>query len=152
MQQFIRRNACTAALLNLVINAVIPAGILWPVASIGLRGGPPNWFTVLLPAVGISALATTIATFATLPGRPAGQSWLLAAVSNGLGIGLLFGLPVAIVLLAAKSFGSANWLVSKPAALGVSALVGATVGALASWVAVRRAASFFHLPLHAASY
>lgn len=152
MQQFIRRNARTAALLNLVINTVIPAGILWPVATIGLRGGPPNWFTVLLPAVGISALATTIATFATLPGKPANQSWLPAAVLSGLRIALLFGLPVALGLLAAKALTASNLEVTKTTALVVSALTGAAVGALASWVAVRRAASFFHLPLRAASY
>lgn len=152
MQQFIRRNARTAALLNLVINTVIPAGILWPVASVGLRGGPPNWFTVLLPAVGISALATTIATFATLPGKPANQSWLLAALLNGLRLALLFGLPVALGLLLVKALTTTNLEVDKITALVVSALTGAAVGALASWAAVRRAASFFHLPLRAARY
>lgn len=151
MQQFIRRNALLATGLNLVINAVIPAAIMWNDAAVNGLDAAPNLFTLLLPAVGISALATTIATFATIPGRPASRSWLPAAVLNGVVISLLFAAPVAVALLAARAAGLGHFVLVKPTALALSSLVGGATGALSSFVAVRRAARFFHLPLGAAN-
>ncbi|RZK12007.1 MAG: hypothetical protein EOO56_28480, partial [Hymenobacter sp.] len=105
MQQFIRRNALLATGLNIIINAVIPAAIMWNDTAVHGLGATPNLFTLLLPAVGISAFATTIATFATMPHRPAGQRWLPAALATGLGIALLFAVPVAGALLLAQAAG-----------------------------------------------
>lgn len=147
MQQFIRRNALLATGLNIVINAVIPAAIMWNDTAVHGLDAAPNLFTLLLPAVGISAFATTIATFATVPGRPVGQHWLPTAMLNGLGIALLFAVPVAVALLLTQSAGLGHFLLTKSTALVLSSLVGGIVGALASFVAVRRAAKFYHLPL-----
>ena len=144
MHDFRRRNARTAALANLAINAVIPFFILLPVAAVNAKGGAPNLYTLLLPAVFISALATTIATFATLPGRPAGRGWLPAAVLNGVGIGLLFAGPVLSGLLLAQTFIAGKLLIAKPVALALSAATGALVGYLASFVALRRALKLHH--------
>jgi hypothetical protein len=151
MQQFIRRNALLATGLNVVINAVIPAAIMWNDPAVNGLTAAPNLFTLLLPAVFISALATTIATFATLPGRLAGRGWLPAALLHGVGIALLFAGPVAGLLLAARAAGLGHFVLAKPMALVLSALVGGATGALSSFVAVRRAATFFHLPLSAAT-
>lgn len=146
MQVFRKRNARTAALANLAINAVIPFFILLPVSAVNVKGGAPNLFTLLLPAVFISALATTIATFATLPGRAAGRSWLPAAVGHGAGIGLLFAGPVLAGLLLAQAFIAGKPLIAKPVALALSAATGALVGYLASFVALRRALKLHHPP------
>ncbi|QDA62361.1 hypothetical protein [Hymenobacter jejuensis] len=151
MQAFRKRNARTATLANLVINAVIPFFILLPVSAINVKGGAPNLLTLLLPAVFISALATTIATFATLPGRPSGLGWLPAAVLNGVGIGLLFAVPVLVALLVMQFLISDNHLISKPIALLMSAITGAGVGYLASFVALRRALKLHNSSLNDAA-
>jgi hypothetical protein len=139
MQAFRKRNARTATLANLGINAVIPFFILLPVSAVNVKGGAPNLLTLLLPAVFISALATTIATFATLPGRPAGRPWLPAAVLNGVGIGLLFAVPVLAGLLPVQAMAADKMTIAKPVALLLSAVTGAAIGCLASFVALRRA-------------
>jgi hypothetical protein len=143
LQDFRYRNARTATLANLVINAVIPFVILLPVSAINVKGGAPNLFTLLLPAVFISALATTIATFATLPGRPTSKSWLPTAVLNGVGIGLLFAVPVLAALLVVQSLTAGNPSIVKGTALVLSAATGSLVGFLASFVALRRALKLF---------
>ncbi len=139
------RNARTAALANLVINAVIPFFILLPATAVSVKGAAPNLLTLLLPTVFISALATTIVTFATLPGR-AQRGWVPAAILNGVGIGLLFAGPVAAAALLIQALVPGQPTLGKPVALALSALLGAAVGALSSLVAVRRASSFFKLP------
>jgi hypothetical protein len=151
MQDFRRRNARTATLANLAINAVIPFFILLPVAGVKVQGEAPNLLTLLLPAVFISALATTIATFATLPSRPVGAGWLPAALLNGVGIGLLFAVPVLAGLLLVQGLLPSGAVIGKPVALLLSALTGALVGYLSSFVALKRALKSHPSSLNAAS-
>lgn len=139
MQQFMRRNSRTATLANLVINAVVPFLILLPATTVSVKGGAPNLFSVLLPSVFISALATTLVTFATLPGRAAGAGWLPAALRSGLGIGLLLAGPVLLALGLLRLLAPGNPLLAKELAIGLSAVVGAAAAYLASRLAVRRA-------------
>lgn len=150
MQAFRKRNARTASLANLVINAVIPFFILLPATAVNVKGAAPNLLTLLLPTVFISALATTIVTFGTLPGR-AGRGWVPAAILNGVGVALLFAVPVAAGLFLIQALVPGQPVLGKPVALAMSALLGAAVGALSSLVALRRASSYFKIPLTASA-
>ncbi|HEX8506537.1 MAG TPA: hypothetical protein VF630_14315 [Hymenobacter sp.] len=149
MQNFIRANALKATAANLVVNAAIPALLLRSEPFVNLKGATPNLLSVLLPAVFMSALVTTLITFGTMtaarkrgrlaPALPPGASWLPRALLEGVGIGLLFAVPVLAVVLGVQAQ-SANGPISTGTMVVASAVLGAAVGLGSSVVAAKRAA------------
>lgn len=149
MHHFIRDNARKSTIGNLVVNTVIPFALLLGSPLVNLKGPTPNLVSVLVPGVFMSALMTTIITFGVMtsqrkagalaPALPANTRWFPKALLTGVGIGLLFAVPVLAVLLAVQA-SSENTQFARGLVVGISTVVGGTTGLLSSLVATKRAA------------
>ncbi|HEX8330517.1 MAG TPA: hypothetical protein VF629_23505 [Hymenobacter sp.] len=149
MQHFIRDNARKSTFGNLVVNTVVPYALLLGSPLVNLKGATPNLVSVLVPGVFMSALMTTIITFGVMtaqrkagtlaPALPAGTPWFPKALLTGIGIGLLFAVPVLAILLGLQA-SSENTQLARGLVVGISTVVGGVTGLLSSLVAAKRAA------------
>ena len=153
MQNFLRDNARKSTIGNLVANTVIPFALLLSSPLVNLKGPTPNLVSVLVPGVFMSALVTTVVTFGVMtaqrkagalaPALPAGISWFPRSLLTGVGIGLLFAVPVLAGLLAWQA-SSENMQFARGTVVGLSAVVGAATGLFSSLVATKYAAKLGH--------
>ena len=149
MHHFIRDNARKSTIGNLVANTVIPFALLLGSPLVNLKGPTPNLVSVLVPGVFMSALVTTVVTFGVMtaqrkagvlaPALPPATPWFPKSLLTGVGIGLLFAVPVLAVLLAWQAAAD-NTQFAKGVVVGISAVVGALTGLFSSLVATGRAA------------
>ena len=161
MNAVIRANALKSTAGSLVPNVGLTWLALRSTPLVALTGPAPNLLTVLLPAMGMTALATTLLTFSAIaaarrggqlsPPLPPAISWWPAAGLASLGLGgLAAGLAAALGLglrpLLAGVQATRTTLVLATAALGlVVALVTALLAARrarrlgAAWNPVRMA-------------
>ena len=149
MRKFLLDNALKSTVGNVVVNTIIPFLLLLSAPFVNLKGPTPNLLSVLVPGVFVSGLMTTIVTFGVMTAQrkagvlasalPAGTRWFPKALLNGIGIGLLFAVPVLLLILALQAT-RANVELSKTLVIGVSTLVGGLTGLLSSLVASKRAA------------
>ena len=148
MDHFTRKNARTAALLNLAINVMAPALLFRQHEAFNVSGAAPTLVDLLLPAVIISAFATTLATFATMTRQRIARTLLpgLAPETRWVGVALLTGIVLALGM-AGVAFGlirvvqvaASGAVLSKGVALAVSGGVGALVALFTAHLAVQRA-------------
>ncbi|HEX8424778.1 hypothetical protein [Hymenobacter sp.] len=149
MSKFIFDNALKSTFGNVVVNTVIPFLLLLSAPFVNLEGPTPNLVSVLVPGVFMSALVTTIITFGVMtaqrkagtlaPALPADTRWFPKALVTGIGIGLLFALPVLVIILVLQGTRE-NVELPKLTVIAASTVVGGLTGLLSSIVASKRAA------------
>lgn len=148
MKAFIKDNAIKSTLANLIIGTVIPSLILLSESVVQVKGPTPNLLSVLVPGVFMAALMTTIITYGVMTSqRKSGKltptltpttSWIVPALLNGIGVGLLFALPALLIIKAVEMI-AADAPLPKLTVILISALISALTGLLSSFVAVKRA-------------
>lgn len=148
MRAFLKDNAIKSTIGNLVINTLFPFLILLSDSVVNVKGPTPNLISILVPGVFMSALVTTLITYGVMtsqrkkgqlaPAIDASTGWFPTALLNGIGIGLLFAVPVLLLIMAVQSV-IANEPIPKLTVIGLSALIGALTGLISSVVAANRA-------------
>ena len=144
MHPIIRANALKSTVGSLIPNA---GPTWWALRSdpvVYLTGPEPNLLSVLLPAVFMSALVTTLLTYAALTGaRKRGQllpplpetsRWIPAALLTSLVTSLVFVLPLAAGI-GSLSLALAEVKVSRMAMIAGAMGLGAVAALLAALVA-----------------
>ena len=148
MKTFIKDNAIKSTIGNLVINTLFPFLILLSNSFVNVKGPTPNLISILVPGVFMSALMTTIITYGVMtnqrkkgqlaPALDAATGWFPTALLNGIGIGLLFAIPVLLLIMAVQSV-MENRPIPKLNVIILSAIIGTLTGLFSSFVAANRA-------------
>jgi hypothetical protein len=149
MEKFIKSNAKESFIINLVMNTLLPALVLWNSKEVYLKEGDPILLPNLLGPVFLSAFLTTLGTFfwATkkrksgeidLPINP-NTSWLPTALVTGFVIGLGLGL-VAFMVLTFLQMNMDNIAIPKITVQIMTVIIGTLTGYATSFMAANRAA------------
>lgn len=148
MDTLIRTNALKSTLGSLVPNAGMTWLTLRSAPLVTLIGPMPNLLSVMLPAVFMTALVTTLLTFSAItaarkhgqlsPALPAETPWFAKAAGVGLGIGGLFAGLVALLLCGLKA-ALATAHASRLVLVLLAGAIGMVVALLAALLAGRRA-------------
>jgi hypothetical protein len=149
MEKFIKSNAKESFFINLVMNTLLPALVLWNAKEVYLKEGDPILLPNLLGPVFLSAFLTTIGTFfwATKK-RKSGEidlpinlntSWLPTALVTGFVIGLGLGL-LAFMVLTFLKMNMGNIAIPKITVQIMTVIIGTLTGYATSFMAANRAA------------
>lgn len=148
MNAIIRANALKSMVGSLVPNVGMTWLALRNAPLVMLVGPTPNLLSVVLPAVVMSALVTTLLTFSAIvaarkrgqlsPALPAAAPWLPKAVLVGFGISGLAAVPVATLLWGLQA-PLATAQASRLTLVLMASAIGMVVALLAALLAARRA-------------